>query len=218
MKKNIGSVLALYFIIVCSLLLLLSACGNSEQPSANSTGTPPEQSGPAESIASAPPEAGAAKALVVYFSRSGSTRSVATEIQKQTNADIFEIIPEQPYTGDYNALLDIAKEEQRTKARPALSSTIDTFGNYDVIFLGYPIWWGDLPMILCTFLDSYDLSGKTIVPFCTSGGSGLAQSINSIKALEPDATVLDGLHLGSSSASDPGKAVTEWLSGLDVKL
>ncbi len=120
------------------------------------------------------------------------------------------------YSDDYDAVVDLAQEEQRENARPAISGSIDNIGDYDVIYVGYPNWWGDMPMILYTFFDSYDLSGKTIAPFCTSGGSGLSNTVNEIKELEPDATVTDGLHIGSSSASSPDNAVSDWLAGLGL--
>jgi flavodoxin len=157
-----------------------------------------------------------AKSLLVYFSWSGNTESVAVEIGNQTGADIFELVPEEAYTDDYNALLDIAREEQKNNARPAISGSIDNLADYDVIFLGYPNWWADMPMILCTFLGEYDLSGKTIAPFCTSGGSGFSGTISALKSLEPDAEVLDGLHLGSSAAKNPESAVTEWLDSIGL--
>lgn len=153
-------------------------------------------------------------ALVVYFSWSGNTENVANAIAEQTGADVFEIVPEEVYTSDYNALLDIATEEKESGARPAIAGSIEDISQYDVIYVGYPNWWSDMPMILYTFFDSYDLSGKTIAPFCTSGGSGLSNTVNSIKELEPAAEVLEGLHIGSSSASDPGNAVSDWLGRL----
>ncbi len=159
-------------------------------------------------------EAPGARALVVYFSWSGNTEAVAMELQRQTGADIFEILPAQPYTDDYNALLDIAQQEQRSDARPAISGSIDSLDGYDTIYLGYPNWWGDMPMIVYSFLDSYDLSGKRIAPFCTSGGSGLSGTVAMIQSMEPDATVLTGLHIGSSSANDPSGAVASWLADL----
>ncbi|HBV51151.1 MAG TPA: flavodoxin [Clostridiales bacterium] len=157
-----------------------------------------------------------AKALVVYFSWSGNTKAVAEAIQSQTGSELFEIVPQTPYSDDYNTLLDDAQEEQSTDARPAISGTIENLEQYDVIFVGYPNWWGDMPMILYTFFDSYDLSGKTIAPFCTSGGSGLSGTVNTIKALEPNATVTDGLHIGSSAASNPDGAVSSWLSEIGL--
>lgn len=155
-------------------------------------------------------------ALVVYFSWSGNTENVANAIADQTGADVFEIIPEADYVDDYNALLDIATEEKENGARPAIAGNIDDISQYDIIYVGYPNWWSDMPMILYTFFDSYDLSGKTIAPFCTSGGSGLSGTISSIRELEPEADVLDGLHIGSSAASDPDQAVSDWLESLGL--
>ena len=157
------------------------------------------------------------KSLVVYFSWSGNTQNVAEAIKANTDSDIFEIIPETPYSDDYDTVLELAQEEQSENVRPAISGSIDNIGDYDVIFVGFPNWWGDMPMILYTFFDSYDLSGKVIAPFCTSGGSGLSNTVNEIKELEPDATVTDGLHIGSSSASDPDDAVSQWLSEIDLQ-
>lgn len=163
-----------------------------------------------------PDAADGSNALVVYFSWSGNTENVANAIAEQTGADVFEIVPEEAYTSDYNTLLDIAIEEKESGARPAIAGSIEDISQYDVIYVGYPNWWSDMPMILYTFFDSYDLSGKTIAPFCTSGGSGLSNTVNSIKELEPDAEVLEGLHIGSSSASDPGNAVSDWLGRLGL--
>lgn len=164
----------------------------------------------------AEPGADGSSALVVYFSWSGNTENVANAIAAQTGADIFEIVPEEAYTSDYNALLDIASEEKESGARPAIAESIEDIAQYDIVYVGYPNWWSDMPMILYTFFDSYDLSGKTIALFCTSGGSGLSDTVNSIKGLEPEADVLEGLHIGSSSASDPENAVSEWLGTLGV--
>ena len=153
-------------------------------------------------------------ALIVYFSWSGNTENIASAIAGQTGADVFEIVPEEAYTPDYNALLDIAAKEKENGARPAIAGSIDDISRYDIIYVGYPNWWSDMPMILYTFFDSYDLSGKTIAPFCTSGGSGLSGTVSSIRELEPEADVLDGLHIGSSAASDPDQAVSDWLESL----
>ncbi len=155
-------------------------------------------------------------ALIVYFSWSGNTENVANAIARQTGADVFEIVPEEAYTSDYNALLDIAAEEKENGARPAIAGSIDDISRYDIIYVGYPNWWSDMPMILYTFFDSYDLSGKTLAPFCTSGGSGLSGTVSSIRELEPEADVLDGLHIGSSAASDPDQAVSDWLESLEI--
>ena len=154
-------------------------------------------------------------ALIVYFSWSGNTEAVAQEIQSQTGADLFEIVPAEPYTDDYDELLDIAQEEQRSDARPAIAATVDLSG-YDTVYLGFPNWWGDMPMIMYTFLDEYDLSGKTIAPFNTSGGSGFSGSLDTIAEMEPDAEITEGLSLGSSEAEDCSDTVSGWLGSIGL--
>ena len=190
------------------------------EPGEDTSGQTESESGMTEQAgtesAMAEPGADSSSALVVYFSWSGNTENVANAIAAQTGADIFEIVPEEAYTSDYNALLDIAAEEKENGARPAIAESIEDIAQYDIVYVGFPNWWSDMPMILYTFFDSYDLSGKTIAPFCTSGGSGLSDTVNSIKGLEPEADVLEGLHIGSSSASDPENAVSEWLGTLVV--
>lgn len=217
-------------LMVLTLLFSLTACGNhannekssstTEQNSeANSSPTEesnnPNRSSEPNDPDSEPTETGN-KSLVVYFSWSGNTENVAKSIQSQTDSDLFEIVPQTPYSDDYNTVLDLAQEEQRTGVHPAISGSIENIEQYDVIYVGYPNWWGDMPMILYTFFDTYDLSGKTIAPFCTSGGSGLSGTVNEIKELEPNAAVTDGLHIGSSSAADPDNAVSGWLSEIGL--
>ena len=205
------------FLMMMAVMLLFSfaGCSNQETPVAEPTpaqtnepsSTPAEDAGTSDENQTDT----AQNALVVYFSWSGNTESVAQAIQAQTDADIFEIVPQQPYSDDYDAVVDLAQQEQQEDTRPAIADSIENIAQYDVIYVGFPNWWGDMPMILYTFFDSYDLSGKTIAPFCTSGGSGLSNTVNAIKSLEPDATVTDGLHIGSASASNPDNAVGEWL-------
>ena len=108
--------------------------------------------------------------LVAYFSWSGNTAQMAQMIQTETGGDLFEIQPAVPYTGDYDTLLDVAQQEQRENARPELASQVENWDSYDVVFVGYPDWWSDAPMLIYSFLESYDWNGKTLVPFCTSGG------------------------------------------------
>ena len=180
----------------------------SDSPGASS-GSAEESSG--QTDFSAPAETGS-ESLVVYFSWSGNTENVAKSVQSQTDSDIFEIVPATSYSDDYDTVLDVAQEEQKENARPAISGSIENIDQYDVVYVGFPNWWGDMPMILYTFFDTYDLSGKTIAPFCTSGGSGLSGTVNEIKSLEPDASVTEGLHIGSSSSSEPDDAVSQWLN------
>ncbi len=227
----------LFAVMIASMMIFaLAACGNvennAEEPSAlepSTTETPVTESEPETEETISPtdtsevateretePEDTAATELVVYFSWSGNTESVATEIQSQTGADIFRLVPEEPYTDDYDALLDIAQEEQRNGVRPVISGSIENFDSYEVVYLGFPNWWGDMPMILYSFLDDYDLSGKIIVPFVTSGGSGFSNAISTIESMEPDAEVFSGLSLGSSQAESSGEAVANWLNGLGL--
>lgn len=219
-----------YFSLVLTLTMVfsLAACGNSG--AAESSSSASEESGtssevievilqseePQTEVSSEPETETGSNSLIVYFSWSGNTESVANEIQAQTGGDIFEIVPAQPYTDDYDALLDIAQEEQANGARPAIAETVENFEQYDTVYFGFPNWWGDMPMILYTFLDEYDFSGKTIAPFVTSGGSGFSGTISTIESLEPDAAVTERLSLGSSEAGDPADAVSEWLAAIGL--
>ena len=224
MKKILSLALTL------AMVFTLAACGNSGSTESSSpdvvsqteeTSAPEDSSVPTEGesqaeASSEPEDEAGSNSLIVYFSWSGNTESVANEIQAQTGADIFEIIPAEPYTDDYDTLLDIAQEEQASDARPAIAETVENFEQYDTVYFGFPNWWGDMPMILYTFLDEYDFSGKTIAPFVTSGGSGFSGSIGTIESMEPEATVTEGLSLGSSQAAEPAAAVTEWLAAIGL--
>lgn len=210
-------------IMAFTLLLTFTACSNNTNDESSSSAQ--QQSGTPDSISadksdnqndSSTPAVTGSKSLVIYFSWSGNTENVAKSIQSQTDSDIFEIVPATPYSDDYDTVVDLAQEEQRSKARPVISGTIKNIADYDVIYVGFPNWWGDMPMILYTFFDTYDLSSKTIALFCTSGGSGLSGTVNEVKSLEPNATVTEGLHIGSGSSSNPDKAVSEWLNDIGL--
>lgn len=135
------------------------------------------------------------KVLVVYFSWSGVTREVANEIHRRAGGDIAEIRPVTSYPTEYQATVDQAKREQEASFRPEITVTNDTIGAYDVVVLGYPNWWGTLPMALFSFLDAHDFGGKTVLPFCTHEGSRLGRSVADIHTLCPKATVSEGLAL-----------------------
>ena len=152
------------------------------------------------------------KVLVLYFSQSGNTEAVANFIHNAVGGDIVKLETETPYPSDYDELVDYAQEEQRENARPALSTKIDNIDEYDTIFLGYPNWWGDMPMPIYTFLDEYDLSGKTIAPFITHGGSGLSGTTENIKEEEPNATVTEGLAVNGSNSRNSQSTVNNWLA------
>ncbi|MBC5738317.1 flavodoxin [Lawsonibacter sp. NSJ-52] len=149
----------------------------------------------------------------------GNTQYVATVIQEQTGADLFRIEPAEPYPTDHDTLVEQASEEQKNAARPAILGRVEDIGRYDTIYLGYPTWWSDLPMILYTFLEEYDLSGKTIVPFNTHGGSGFADTLATIADLQPQADVLeDGFTVSRNDVQEAESDIIAWLNGLgDMK-
>jgi flavodoxin len=162
------------------------------------------------------------KVLVTYFSRAGenysvghitvgNTAVVAQKIQALTSGDLFEIVPVTPYPDGYEATKTIATRERNNNERPAIKNHIPNIGEYDVIFVGYPIWYADTPMIMRTFFEEYNMAGKTVIPFCTHEGSGLGQSVNEIKNLCSRATVLDGLAVRGSNVTNSQDAVSVWL-------
>lgn len=144
----------------------------------------------------------------------GNTGVVAAMIAEATGADLFSIQTVEKYPDTYDATVDQGQEEQREDARPQLASQIENLDTYDVIFLGYPNWWGDMPMAMYSFLDEVGLSGKTIVPFVTSGGSGFSSTISTIESMESGATVQEGLAISASGAASAQDQVNEWLGGL----
>ncbi len=173
-------------------------------------------------------ETGENKKLVAYFSVAGEVYNVGTVdvgntaimssyIVDYLKADSFEIVPVKPYTTIYKDLIEVAKEEQRNNARPEIKNKISNFEEYDTIFIGYPIWWGDLPPIVYTFLEEYDFSGKTVIPFNTHEGSGISGTYDRIKNKLSNANVnTNGLALqGKVSRTDDGKSETiNWLKNL----
>lgn len=154
------------------------------------------------------------RVLVLYFSETGNTQRLANLIYEEVGGDFRRIEPVDPYpTGD--ALFDVTEEEANTDARPEFQDLNINMDDYDTIFIGYPIWWYQMPMILYTFFDTYDLSGKTIVPFNTHEGSGNGGTFQDIARLEPNATVLEGLSIrGGNMDSDQTATVHNWLDGL----
>ena len=232
MKKTIAILLSLV------MVLGLAACGNSasrteqsstEENSVESTASVEEsvegsntdadntdvsESQTEETDA---PDAQESKVLVAYFSATNTTEGVAEHIANGLNADIYEIVPEDPYTdadlnyNDNNSRTTI--EMNDPDARPAISGSVENMDQYDIVFIGYPIWWGDAPRILSTFVESYDFSGKTIVPFCTSGGSGIGSSASNLEQLTSGATWLSGRRL---NGSDSQNTVMEWVNSLGL--
>ncbi len=233
-----------FFLCAC-LLLTVTACGGSGGANSEPAGTeapessqpdaskqpesePEESTSPSENepeqSADEGETASGSNILVAYFSlageqyevgviKKGNTEIVAEMIADATGADTFKIESTEEYPTTYDGLLDVSRQEEDDP--PEIAGTVENMDDYDTIFLGYPIWWGDTPTIIKVFLQSYDFSGKTIIPFCTHGGSGLAGTDRTIGVLCPDSTIGEGLAIrGSTAQNDPDSAkesVIEWL-------
>ena len=170
------------------------------------------------------------KCLIAYFSRKGqnyvsgrlvdlkvgNTEVVANMIQKITGGVLFHIESVTAYPKEYKEATEVAKNELRAKARPKLTGQVENMGAYDVIFLGYPNWWGTMPMPAFTFLESHDFSGKTIIPFCTHEGSGMGHSEKDIAKACPKATVLKGIAIHGTNASSAESSVSSWIDELSI--
>lgn len=196
----------------------------------------PAGAGSSESSGEQQPEGGNGKTLIAYFSRVGTsslsedvdavtsaslrigdegwignTEVVVDMVQNVVEGDEFQIVTVEPYPGDYEETTDLALEEQKADARPELATHVENMDEYDVIFLGYPNWWGTIPMPVYTFLEEYDFSGKTIIPFITHDGSRLGRSVNDIRELTPGATILEGLAVHGNRVEDAQDEVDAWL-------
>lgn len=206
-----------------ALMLFLVACGNNaqqEETSGSASSQPETQS--ASKIGADETETNANETegnniLIAYFSKTGNTETIANMIAEQTGGALFKVETVTPYPDDYNETVDIAREEQDNNARPELSTHVEDMSRYDVIYLGFPNWWGTMPQAMFTFLEEYDFSGKTIIPFCTHGGSALGRSEGDIASLVPNATLLDGLAVSGSSVDRAEGTVEKWLAGLGLQ-
>lgn len=220
-------------LLTFAMALSLAACGSTTIV----TVTPTPEAEPAESTPAAS-SGGDANTLVVYFSVMetdgvdtvggasrvavgdeplGNLEYVAGLIAEETGGELFRIETVQEYPTTHQPLLEFAHNEAQENARPELASTLNNPGDYDVIFIGYPIWNADLPMPLYTFLESYDFGGATIVPFTVHGGSGLAGTPATIQQLQPDANVVtDALSISRNSVTGAPEAVSAWLGQLGL--
>lgn len=221
---------ALCIMICCILTSTFTACGNNQTGSGKSNSETNSKSGDTSSTPdSDAPTNKSKKSLVVYFSTPdniddstvvidgetlGNTQYMAYVIQEHTGGELFRILPETPYTTDHDALVDLAQKEQQDNARPKIKDAIEDFDRYDTVFVGYPNWWGDMPMILYTFFDTYDFSGKTIITFNTHGGSGFSGTNQTIAELEPNATVTKGLSISRNDIENAEPDIVNWLKGL----
>ena len=231
---------AILFVLVLAMLAGLCACGSAAPQSSPAPASVPESTQepapPTEETAEEPeaasktPEASGSNILVLYFSRTGeqynvgviekgNTAIVAESIGEATGANLYELLPaDDHYPMTYKELTDVALQEQRDGARPAYAGELPDFDNYDTIFIGAPVWWGDWPMIMYTVFENTPLSGKTLIPFSTHAGSGLSGFDRSLAAAYPDCTIAKGLAIaGTDAQNNPDKvqsSVANWLSEL----
>lgn len=211
--KGIG-----YIVVLLCLLFVLSACGENEKPAestnevqsgVNVMETPEVTEEPAEE--SPRPEA-ENNVLIAYFSATGNTKGVAEKIAEITGGDLYEIVPAEPYTSED---LDYGNDQSRTSlemddpsARPEIGSETVLMEKYDILYIGYPIWHGQAPRIMSTFVESYDFDGITVIPFCTSGSSGIGNSDNQLAELAGSGNWLEGERFSSSVSTS---ALQAWI-------
>jgi len=150
-------------------------------------------------------------ALSAYFSHSGNTRVIANQVHESVGGDIVELVSMDSYPTDYNAVVERARKELDEEYLPTLKTMIRNMESYKVVFVGYPNWWGTVPRPVATFLTEYDLSGKTIAPFCTHEGSGLGRSVADIRKMCPQSTVLEGLAIRGGEVKHAKDSVAGWL-------
>ena len=223
--------------LTVALMLTLAACGSKSGQDSTSSSPAPEGNTPTSTAPEIPPanqpedtaptedqppegtDDSGKKVLIAYFSATNNTENIANHLNEILDADLYEIVPETPYTADdlnYNDSSSRSSQEMNDPdSRPVISGSVENMEQYDVIFLGYPIWWGEAPRIINTFLESYDLSGKTIAPFCTSASSPLGSSATKLQDLTGSAAWLEGQRFsGGASVSD----VQSWVDSLNLKV
>ena len=216
-------------IFLSSLMILtLTGCGSSSSESSKSDTSKASQSAKQKADTAVSKENSSSEEkdtnstsdnkenAVVYFSATGNTKGIAEQIADILNADIYEIVPEETYTDDdlnYNDDNCRANKEMNDdSARPAIKNDLSPVTEYKTVYIGYPIWWSTAPRIIQTFLDTYDLSGKNVYTFCTSGGSDIDQSINDLNSMYSSVNIVSGKRFSSGDSKD---TIKEWLDGLN---
>lgn len=222
MKKTIVVVACIAAVAVCAIAAYNSAAesetnASSESTALNGTAAVRDKHGKVLVAYFSVPEtdgvdASSGASRIVSNGRTmGSTHYVASVISEATGGDFFEIKTTHTYPGTHKALIDAAKKEADNSARPRLATHIKNLKDYDVVFVGFPNWWYDMPMSLYSFFDEYDFSGKTVIPFCTHGGSRFSGAVETIRELEPKATVLDGHAIARDRVDGSRDGVLRWL-------
>ncbi len=216
------------FIMTGTLLFALTACGGNPQPSNTAQNTEEGSSAPEQeerteiqdSSIEEPEDAVTSEAaeqnniLVAYFSQTGNTETIASQIAEYTGGELFHVETVTVYPDEYNDLIEVAKQEQDNDERPQLAAALENMDGYQTIFIGFPNWWGTMPMAMFTFLESYDFAGKTVIPFCTHEGSALGRSERDIAELVPEAELLEGMAIRGSNVDRAEDDVVSWLEGL----
>ncbi|MFX3617318.1 MAG: flavodoxin [Sporolactobacillus sp.] len=201
------TVLVLAFFMIFSL----TACGNGSRQQGSDNGN--NHSAGSSTVKKVSPNK---KILIAYFSHTGNTREIAQQIHNKVGGDLFQIKTVKPYAKDYDVTVDRAKKEQDENARPKLTAKVKNMKDYDVVFLGYPDWWGTMPMAVFTFLGQYNFSGKTIIPFVTHEGSEFGRSLSDIRKTAPKAKLARGIAVRGSEVQSAQGDVSKWLRKLGM--
>ena len=205
------------YLMIALAIVTLGACSDDdpvqEEPGTEQPENPNNPDNPDDSDNPDDPDTptGTGNILVAYFSWGGTTQRMAQQIVAQTGADLFRIEPVNPYPTDYTECTEVALEERDSDARPAIADEVENWEQYDTVFIGCPVWWHTAPMIICTFAESYDFAGKTVIPFCTYASTYRDETLARIVELTSGAEAhLDGLGLTSGSLSNESN-VENWL-------
>ena len=217
----------LFYLMMAAAVMTFGACSPDEDyepetpgietpetPDDGEDGTPDEPENPEEPGDNPEIPSGDSKILVAYFSWGGTTQRMAEEIVRQTGADIFRIEPVVPYPTEYTPCTEVAREEKDNNARPAIAGEVENWSDYDTVFIGCPVWWWTTPMIICTFAESYDFEGKTVVPFCTYASTYRDETLARIVELTPDAEHLTGEGLTSGRINEQN--ISSWLNEIGI--
>lgn len=221
--RIIAFVIAIVVVIaaIVGVVVARAQSGSSADSASSASGSSSSQSGKKSTNSN-----GSRRILVVYFSRTqgvyggplkvGNTKRLADFIRDDTGADEYEIVPAKAYPNDYDATTRVAQREQEQNARPAIKNPLPDVSKYDTVFVGAPVWWGEYPMIVRTFMDKVNLNGKTVVPFDTNEGSGMANFKEQLQSQYPRANVLDGLAVSGNDSAGAHGQVTAWLRQIGV--
>lgn len=196
-------------VISALMLITLTACGSGSSGSASSSSSQKQATASTEQVQNKVAD-GNHKILITYFSKTGNTEKAAKEIQAIVGGDLVKIEPVKPYPDDYSTTTDIGKKEKADNARPEVKTKVANMADYDVVFVGYPIWWGTAPMAVFTFMEQYDFTGKTVIPFCTSGGSGIDGSMADMRQLIGKGTLVKGFNCNNESG------IKDWLVNIGL--